>query len=106
MIETIMGFAGIAFSIERATEYLFNIVPLKTVNEVVLKKYSIKMLVAGVFGLVISYFSGLDIVNVFLGKEGTDMTGTVLTGLLLGGGANVFSDIISFVQSSKKMFTK
>ena len=102
MIEIIFGMMMIAFALERAVEFLFNMQPFCNLNEK-FKSWRLKNDVAFLGAFAIAYFTKLDIIYVFLNKpELSGITGMIFTAFLLAGGANVFSDIMKLIKNAKE----
>jgi len=101
IMELIFGMMMIAFALERAVEFLFNMQPFCSLNER-FKGWKLKNTAAFIGAMAIAYFTKLDIIYVFLNKpELTGITGMIFTALLLAGGANVFSDIMKLIKNAK-----
>lgn len=102
MIELIFGMMMIAFALERAVEFMFNMQPFYSLNEK-FKGWKLKNTAAFIGAMAIAYFTKLDIIYVFLNKpELTGITGMIFTAFLLAGGANVFSDIMKLIKNAKE----
>lgn len=102
IIETIIGLTAVSFCVERVVEYVFSITPLKRTD----KSLKLKMLASLVVAAPVSYFSNIDVIDMFLGRSGAThpaVTGVLMTAVVLAGGSNLISDLIKRIQTVKSV---
>jgi len=101
MLEQLVGLLLLAFTLERGVEYVFSMQPFCMLNER-FKNLKLKTFIAFLMGCIISYYAQINIIGIFLNKpELNGLVGVIFSGLLLAGGSNVFSDIMTMIQNLK-----
>lgn len=100
IFEAIIGLTAISFCVERAVEYIFSLTPLKKIDKAMKSKMFASILVAA----AVSYFSKVDVVNIFLNRTNDPtISGVIMTAVILAGGSNILSDLIKRIQVIKEV---
>ena len=95
LLENMAAISFIAFSIERTLKVVYEAVENKKVN--------IKMVVAILVGIVVAFVANIDFYKSLNLPYDLGIAGIVLTGIALGGGSNVFSDLVGYSENKRKV---